>query len=401
MPTLVAGNQSSVNALAANQMPENDRLLYLLYPFQYPLFQKMYFSTGRRAEPVYNDQGLFSWFTDELYPYFATLTGAGIAGGAATENIETLIDTAFIMPNDLLLVESTGQLLYCTTITTHTTVSTMNGTDLITASAAGNCIRKVGTLDHEMAGVRTATSTVPVQVSNYLTKFNEAVGMTGRQQASKYWTNGTSFKDQIDKKVDEMKLMYENNFKFSTASGTKQITGADGQTYLATYGKGLLGQITTNIKEYTTIAEDFVDSFAITLFQTGGSNVRDLYFGSNLSLGFMKIVKDKYKIDPKPITTTYGVRLQKWILNQGEFNLIWDPTMSNRYSDMGFAIDPDARRPIKMRYMADDDKGSRKFRIEKHVETPGTDGRIDKFLADIGIQVPLEIINGIARKAAA
>lgn len=399
MPILVQGNQSSVNALAANQMPENDRLLYLLYPFQYPLFQKMYFSTGRRAEPVYNDKGLFNWYTDELYPYFATLTGAGIAGGSATENIGSVINTAFIMPNDLLLIESTGQLVYCTTITPNITISTMNGTDLISASAAGNCIRKVGTLDHEFAGLRTAVSTVPVQVSNYLTKFNESVGMTGRQQAGKTWTDGTSFKEQIDKKVDEMKLMYENNFKFSTASGIKTVTGSDGATYNATYGKGLLGQITTNIKEYTTITEDFVDNFAITLFNTGGSNVRDLYFGSNLSLGFMKIVKDKYRIDPKPITAEYGVRLQKWILNQGEFNLIWDPTMSNRYADQGFAIDPDARRPVKMRYMADDDKGSRKFRIEKNVQTPGTDGRIDKFLADIGIQVPLESINGIARKA--
>jgi hypothetical protein len=75
--------------------------------------------------------------------------------------------------------------------------------------------------------------------------------------------------------------------------------------------------------------------------------------------------------------------------------------MNQSFTDFGFAIDPDGRRPVKMRFMGDDDKGSRKFRIDKHVETPGTDGRIDKFLADIGIQVPLEKINGIAKKAAA
>ena len=398
MPAPIIGNQSSVNALAANQMPENDKLLYLLYPFQYPLFQKMYFSTGRKAEPVYNDAGLFSWFTDELFPYFATFTTA-LAGGAATENIETKIDTAFIAPNDILLVEANLQMVKCTTTTTHTTISTMDGTGTITAAAVGTVIRKVGTLDHEMAGLRSATSTVPVQVSNYLTKFNEAVGMSGRQIAAKTWTNGTSFKEQIDKKVDEMKLMYENNFKFSTSSGIIAITGADGQSYNATYGKGLLGQITTNVKSYTTIDEAFVDSFAVTLFETGGSDVRDLYFGSALSLGFQKIVKDKYKIDPQPYVTEYGVKLHKWVLNQGEFNLIWDPTMNQSFTDFGFAIDPDGRRPVKMRFMGDDDKGSRKFRIDKHVETPGTDGRIDKFLADIGIQVPLEKINGIAKKA--
>lgn len=90
-------------------------------------------------------------------------------------------------------------MVYVTTITTNTTISSMNGTDLITAASDG-VIRKVSTLDHEFAGVRTAVSTQPIQVSNYLTKFNESVGMTGRQQASKTYTNGTSFKEQIDKK---------------------------------------------------------------------------------------------------------------------------------------------------------------------------------------------------------
>lgn len=91
----VSGPQSSYNVLAANQMPDNDKILYLLYPAQFPLFQKVYFSTGRRAEAVTNDKGLFSWFEDELYPNYTTLTGAGIAGGSATENIQTVLTLNF------------------------------------------------------------------------------------------------------------------------------------------------------------------------------------------------------------------------------------------------------------------------------------------------------------------
>ena len=63
-----SGPVSSYTALSTIQMPDNDKLLYLLYPFQYPLFQKMYFSTGRRSEAVTADTGLFSWFEDELFP---------------------------------------------------------------------------------------------------------------------------------------------------------------------------------------------------------------------------------------------------------------------------------------------------------------------------------------------
>lgn len=395
----VSGPVSSYNALAAIQMPDNDKLLYLLYPFQYPLFQKMYFSTGRRSQAVINDKGLFSWFEDELFPNTTTWS-TGLTGGSATENIQTLLTLNFLQPYDLLLVEETGQMLYCTTITTNTTVSTMNGTDLITACSAGTVVRKIGTLDHEFAGVRTAVSTQPIQVSNYLTKFNETVGMTGRQQGSKTYTDGMSFKEQIDKKVDEMKLLYENNFKFSTQSGVKTITGADGNTYNATFGKGLQGMITTNVFSYTVLTEDLVDQFMATIFSTGGSGVKDLYMGVNQNLAFAKIIKDKIMVPGNSITESYGVKLTRYVLTQGTLNIIWDPTMNGQYKDWGFAVDPDAKKPLKMRYMADDDKGSRKFRIEKHVETPGTDGRLDKFLADIGLQVVNQEINGVLKLAA-
>ena len=400
MATLVSGNQSSVNALAANQMPDNDKLLYLIYPMQYPLFQKMYFSTGRKSVPVVNDQGLFSWFEDELYPNYTALKGAGIAGGSATENIEDVLTDAFVQPNDILLIEKTGQMVKVTTITTHTTISTMDGTGTITAASDG-VIRKIGTLDHEFAGLRTAVSTKPVQVSNYLTKFNESVGMTGRQDASKTYTGGTSFQEQLQKKIEEMKLMYENNFKFSTQSGTVTITGSDGASYLATYGKGLNGLITTNITTYTTLTETAVDNFLLGIFSTGGSGVKDFYMGGNVSIAFASIIKAKYQINPQPMTTAYGVKLTKYALSQGELNMIWDPTMNNAFSDQAFAIDPDASKPVTLRYMNNDSKGSRKFRIERNVETPGSDGRIDKLLADIGIQVPAEKIHGILKKAVA
>jgi len=392
-----SGPVSSYNALAAAQMPDNDKILYLLYPFQYPLFQKMYFSSGRRTEAVTNDKGLFNWFEDELFPNFTSFSAA-LAGGSATENIQSKLTLDFLQPYDELLVEETGQMLYCTTITTNTTVSTLDGSN-IKAASLGSVIRKVGTLDHEYAGVRTAVSTQSIQVSNYLTKFNESVGMTGRQQASKTYVNGLSFKEQIAKKVDEMKLLYENNFKFATESGVKTITGSDGNTYNATYGKGLLGQITTNVTGYLTLTEDVVDQFMATIFSTGGSGVKDVYQGVQQSLAFQKIIKNKFTVTPQEVITSYGTKLTKYVLTQGTLNLIWDPTMNNRYVDYGFAVDPDARRPIKMRYMANDEVGSRKFRIERDVGTRGADGRIDKFLSDIGIQVPNEEINGLLRKS--
>ena len=187
---VVSGPQSSYNALAAIQMPDNDKLLYLLYPFQYPLFQKMYFSTGRRAEAVINDKGLFSWFEDELYPNTTTVSSS--ITGSTTVELYGYIAANIFQAYDLVLFEATGEMGYVSTKdATHMTVTPLGGLSTLATIASGT-VRKVGTLDHEFESARVAVSTEPIQVSNYLTKFSETVGMTGRQQASKTYTNGMS-----------------------------------------------------------------------------------------------------------------------------------------------------------------------------------------------------------------
>ena|ERR1017187_3940181 len=398
--TVESGPISSVSSLAANQMTDNDRVLYLLEPYQYPLFQKLYFSEGHKAKPVVNDRGLFNWFEDELYPRFTSLTGAGVAGGSATQASVGLAASIFQV-NDILLAEVTMQQMYVTSITGGGTGSSMDGSTLLVAATSG-VIRKVGVLDHEYAGVRTAVSTQEIQVSNYLTKFNESVAMTGRQDASEQWTDGKNFKDELQKKIREMKLIFENNFKYSVSSGIKAITGSDGNSYYATWGKGFLGFITTNKVSYTTLTEDVLDDFFGKILTSGGSNKKTAYCGYNISMGAGKLIKQKYAIDPKPIVTEYGVRLTRYHVSGGDIEMPWDPTMDNAFADYMFAIDFNSpKKELRMRYMKDDSHGSRKFRVEANVQTPGTDGRVDKILADIGMELPNQETDGILYKAAA
>lgn len=398
---LNTGIQTSLSVESTEQMPDNDRILYFLYRHQFPLFQKMYFSTGNASKPVVNSAGLFNWWEDELYPSSTAISS--ITGGSATENIESVITTAFIQPNDILLVESTLQLVYCTTITTHTTISSMNGSTNITASSA-TYLRKVGSLDHEFAGARAAVSTKPVQNSNYLTKFSESVAFSGRQDAGEQYTDGVDFKSQVEKKIWEMKEFYENNMTFSTESGTKSVSATvspyAAASYRATYGKGALGMITTNVIGYVTANEDYWDSFFSTLFNTGGSRNKTLYFGTNLGNNLAKIIKQKYAIDPKPITTSYGVKLVRWEAFAGTINLTWDVIMDNTFSDWGIVLDHEGTgkgKPVTLRYMKDDSNGSRKFRIIENTQTKDVDGRVDVLRADLGIQIPNESIHGVAK----
>jgi hypothetical protein len=82
--------------------------------------------------------------------------------------------------------------------------------------------------------------------------------------------------------------------------------------------------------------------------------------------------------------------------------MVHDPNMDQAFADYLMAVDFNApKKAITLRYMADDHKGSRKFRVESDVEVKGTDGRWDKILADIGIEVPNQETDGILYKAVA
>jgi len=392
MATIHTGPQSSYNQLAANQMPDIDRMLYLIKPYQTEMFQKLFFSQGKKQQAVTNQNGKFSVIEDEHVPHQTTVTN--IAGGAANEDAATFGDKTWMQESDILLVEATEQIVYIDSITGgDIDITSLTGGN-ITACTSGY-VKKVGSFVHEYSGVRTFVHTQEVEVLNYLTIFSEAVASTGRQQAGETYTNGMTHKDQVRKKVEEMKLMYERNFKFSTHAYTGTTTGADGNTYRVTVGKGFLGFITTNRKDYTILNEAAFDEYFGVVFAKG-NKVKDHYSGTNQSIAINKIIKDKYEVPADKIVTKYGVDLLQYVLPMGTINLHWDQQMDGKFVDFGFTVDWEV---IKMRYMANDDSGSRKFRMEENVQTPGTDGKVTKLLADIGIQIPNEILHGILEKA--
>jgi len=63
--------------------------------------------------------------------------------------------------------------------------------------------------------------------------------------------------------------------------------------------------------------------------------------------------------------------------------------MDGKFTDYGLVLDA-GEDNVKLRYMANDDKGSRKFRYEQGVETPGVDGKDDQVMMDVGIQITNE-----------
>ena len=390
MPTVIAGVLASDVVLDTNQMPDNDAFLYLLKPYQSQLFQKLYFSE-RPSEEVIDAKGAFTYFEDELYPY-QTTTSAAITGGGATENLYAkLASPTYFQQDDILLIEASEQLVYVSTYTSGSavTITAMDGTNITAVAAIGGYIKKLGSRNPEYNTPRNATATQEVAVTNYLTIFNESVEMTSREQGAKHFTNGRSYDEQVQKRVEEMKQMFERNLMFSTSSG-RVTTGSSP----VTWGKGFLGTVVTNKISYTLATEDALDAFLQGVFDTGGSDSRDFYLGANLTTAVNKILKDKYQITAIP-AKEYGVNLSRYLTPFGMVNVYWNPRMDGKFTNYGYAVDWEN---IKMRYMANDTKGTQKFRIEEDVQAMGASSQKCKIYADIGIEIPNEIKHGIFYK---
>ena len=386
--TYRVGAQTSIHSLAANQMPDVDKMLYLEKPYQSPLFQFLYFNQKLPPLEVINENGKFSWFEDSYVPHYTTLT-ATVTGGASANNISVASGT-WINAGDVLWNQSTDGLVYVDSIDS----SEIDITDLAGGSfstmASGDYLFKLGSRNHEMATARTAVSTVDTEAYNYVEIHSETVTQSGRKQAGENYTNGKTFDDEVRKKIAEMKEEVERNFWFSSGAGTVTVS----TDYRHTYNKGIKGFISTNATSYTgSLTEDALDDFLKSVFLKG-SNEKDFVVGGDMLNSISKIIKDKYQ--ETSVTNKYGIDIKQYITGFGKVNLVWNPMFVGPESWNGYVIDPEN---IKMRYMANDKKGSRKFRIEEGVETPGTDGLSTKLLMDVGIEVPLESAHGLLYRA--
>lgn len=393
----VTGNMTQVTTLATEQMPDVDKYLYLLEPYQTPVLQWLYFSQGmNKAQAVTNAEALFYWFEDELVAHQTTLSGAGIAGGSTSEDNIGLSDATWIAEGDILLVEATNQMVYVdSTASSQVDITILDNSTSITAATTGY-VKKIGSRNNEFAGTRTGVFTKPVRKENYCTISSESVTTTGRYQAADFYTNGMTHKEQVNKKTTEMKLQFERQFLFSTTSGA--VT--DSSVYRTTWGKGFYGFVTTNSVSFDSVlTEAAFDEFLMRVFSAKGSSRRKrMYAGMTLINRINNFVKKggSYRVDS--VAYEYGIKLERYFTPFGLLELVWDPVFDGKFADYGFVMD---EKGIKLRYMANDLKGSRKFRIENGVETPGTDGETTKLLADVGIQVYNEEMHGILYNSAA
>lgn len=392
---VVSTVRSSATALAANTKPDIDSVLRLIKPYQTPLMQWLFFS-NKQSKVVLNKNSKFSWFEDEYLPHQTTVTAAVNLTSTYYLNLTSsnCADVSFFKLYDLVYIEANDELAFVSTVTSSTdiTLTKVHATiptalTPIAAGDIGSYVKIVGSWNLENNEKTTSLTTQEVEVYNYCTIFNEGIGSTGRDQAGEDYTDGKTHDEEVMKKMEEMKLMYERNFLFSNVAATTGTTTATKKTI----GKGLKGFFTSNAVSYAgAISETALDNFFSQVFAKGSQN-RTFVVGNNLFNGIAKIAKDKQGSFPSVIDSSYGGRVNTYIHGMGDVKIVRNSLMDGKFANAGFIYQEDQIIP---RHMGNDKKGSRKFRIEANVETPGADRTETKLLADIGLQVNNQELGG-------
>ena len=394
---IVSTVRSSATALAANTKPDIDTVLRVLKPYQTPLMQWLFFS-NKQGKVVLNKNSKFSWFEDEYLPHQTTISTSSAITLTSTYYLNftssNCTDVSFFKANDLVYIEATDELAFVSTRTSSTdiTLTKVHATiptalTAIPANSDGTYVKIVGSWNLENNEKATSITTEEVEVYNYCTIFNEGIGTTGRDQAGQNYTDGKTHDEEVMKKMEEMKLMYERNFLYSNVAVTTGTTTAAKKTV----GKGLKGFLTTNATSYSgAVSRPVLDDFLTDVFDKG-SQMRTFVVGNGLFNGITDIAKDKQGNFPSEIDSRFGGRINMYLHGMGDVKIVRDPILDGKFTNSGFIFEEDQIIP---RYMGPDKKGPRKFRIEANVETPGADRTETKLLADIGLQVNNEELGG-------
>lgn len=392
---IISGVNSSANAVALNQLPDIEKVLVKTKPYQTPLLNLLWFS-GRPAKEVTSQLGKFEWFERGFMPHQTTNKSTVPALGTPatiTLNASNCNDISIFTIDDIVLLEEVDQMAYVSArSTTQVVLTHIDGSSNLTSLQTEEMYLKIiGSRVSEYGGVRAGLRNAEVPMENYLNIFSDSVASTGRYQAGKNWTDGVDHASLVAQRIEELKLQIERYFLYAPVKGY-----ATAGNYRTTWGHGFLGRVQSNVNSYSpTLDEDTFDDHLKEVFAKGGS--RKLHMcGSSHLVEINKFIKSRYELNPNPVTNIYGVNLKEYHTPFGIVDILWNPIMDGKFSDYGFTIDVEK---IRLRYMANDKKGSRAFRLEEGVETPGVDGVSDKLLADVGIEIQEEACHGILKKS--
>lgn len=169
---------------------------------------------------------IFHWFEDSHQ------TGRqNIASGGTTTTI-TVADATAYVPNQVCLVEETGEIVFVTAINGNALTVTrgMGGTSIVSVTSAMH-LQSIGNAHPEAAGMPTAVTQNGVPRMNYTQIFRNAWAVSGTAKAVQFRTG-----NRVAKNKRDCALYHAEDMERAMIFGRKVVTQISGKPFRMTDG---------------------------------------------------------------------------------------------------------------------------------------------------------------------
>lgn len=361
-----------------------ERDIYLIEPYNYPLFQYLYLQNNKSVMTG-NYLTKHEWGEDELVPATDTLASAGTGGGTTMTIVPT--ETALYKVGTRVRFEETDEIGTITAITPNIVATKDSGN--WTSVAKDGLILILGESYSESATPAGFIRTSKVMLYNYCQIFSKFVSMSERaimasMNGGLYYGNDWDY--EMKKKATEMKRDIEMAFWFNGAT-----SASSSNSVYTTRTGGVIQQITDNggyIGTYSSsLDEDEFDNFLKN--KKLGSNQATLFCGLDVASDVEKIVKARYSNDGAvkkygAIEGSDNVSVITYSAVGKTIDIVRVPLWEGKYAKWAVLLDDNH---IKLQHAGNDHKGSRKMRLEQLVKADGTPLKEAQFKADVGVIV--------------
>jgi len=296
-----------------------------------------------------------------------TVTGAG----SSSANIFTV--------GDVIKNARTGENMLVATVASATTITIAAagrsfGTTAAAAGVDGDGLYIIGNASEENANPRNVNQTRTSKESNYSQIFRTSIAVSGTEKASNLY-GGKDLPFLRAKKATEHSLDIERAFIF----GEKKYdtNGTQGHPRRATGG----------INEFIQSGNSYVQNqggvltapdFSTFLREgfTYGNDTKVLMAGGAVLQAINEIARGQLRM--KPLAKSYGMQISEYVTAFGTINIVHNPLLVEDYAGYAFLLDMDC---FKYRYMNDRDT-----KLLTNVQANGTDGQVDEYMTEAGLQ---------------
>lgn len=336
------------------------------------------------------DDPEFNWWEEELNALrFQIKYTTGFSTTDTSLTVDASGDAQNLVPGDVLLVESAITSSYANEVMIVSSVTSATVFDVKRAQAGSSAapianntyITKIGNVYEEGSSSPNASSRNPTKLYNYAQIFKTAYRITETAKGTRTRT-GDPLKNDKKRKMFDHSTALEMAFLFgkrheTTGSGGKPLRFTGGVlNMLSQYASSRITAFTT-----TPTESSFLDAvYPMFDYDTEAGNERIGFCGNGFLNGLNKLAKNSAstRVNFNGFVDVYGMKLQRWILPQGEVYLRTHPLFNThgRFTNDAFFFDPTV---VKYRFLRD-------TKMQDNIQANDADEQKGQWLTEAGLE---------------